>query len=439
MSSRGRFWLGPCIAVALVSSVLPSHALARCPAEDPVVSRAPSVLLELVDAGKAPDVTQVDAVVEVATIASIDSLVDGCALRGSSAESAIRAAAASTLRHLRGFPARDAVRAEAGEGGWAVDPAKACDRTLRVIGRLGDGSDLLLAAAAAERASAPLPTGRTRASLQQTCVHVLDRDPGASAGFRRAYEAADEALLTTLVDALRARGTVADLQLAHRLLGRRPGNDSVVLNRMQLLTRAGDPGFGDAERGRIRDYLDHTDPRCRAAAAGLVSRLDDHEAIPQLVARLDDEERIVRGPSHTALKSLTRLRFGPSAERWRHWHSFEVNWWHERGAELLRSLPNLTGAKLLDSLNELTAHPLYRRQIGPAVAPLLAGRDETLVRMALSVLEATRCSSETAAIEALIHDARPAVAGQARVVLASLTGRPLPVSRPRLDRPADLE
>ena len=187
-----------------------------------------------------------------------------------------------------------------------------------------------------------------------------------------------------------------------------------------LVLREGGETLDDFDLGRVRAYLNHDEPGCRAGAARVAGRTVDFEAARPLLDLLGDDATIVASAAHQALQDITDLRFGPSAQRWRVWYQREMHWWEHRGELLLETLPGLSRAHRITALNELASHPLQRRHIAPAVEPYLEDTDTPTVMMALSVLESAHARISIPRIEPLLVHPSEDVKLLASKVLSSL-------------------
>ena len=187
-----------------------------------------------------------------------------------------------------------------------------------------------------------------------------------------------------------------------------------------LVLREGGETLDDFDLGRVRAYLNHDEPGCRAGASRVAGRTVDFEAVRPLLELLGDDAAIVASAAHQALQDITDLRFGPSAQRWRVWYQREMHWWEHRGELLVETLPGLSRAHRITALNELASHPLQRRHIAPAVEPYLEDADTPTVMMALSVLESARSRTSVPRIEPLLVHPSEDVKLLASKVLSSL-------------------
>ena len=107
--------------------------------------------------------------------------------------------------------------------------------------------------------------------------------------------------------------------------------------------------------------------------------------------------------------------------RWAQWHQRELDWWDDSGRDTVSDLELLPAAKLLEALNELTQHSLFRDEIGDKVQRQLDRPEEVIVLIALSVLESIRATDQAARVRSFAGDSRANVRARARGVYKSLT------------------
>lgn len=380
-------------------------------------------VLELVRDGRPVEVGRLDDSVPAWSAAELDELLDGIEALVSGDEPAVRAAAAQLREGLLGFAERvspSRVRSDASPEAVAA-ALEIAHAAVHIVTELGDARDMVHGARHAANLFALQRSRREpRALVVRMVAETMAGDPRAVAGLRTAYRAAGPAVARALIDGLVGRGVSGDASIAAQLLGEQPRADAYLLTRLVLVLRDDGEALDDFDLGRVRAYLNHDEPGCRAGAARVAGRTVDFEAAGPLLELLGDESSIVVSAAHQALQDITDLRFGPSARRWRLWHQREMDWWEDRGEVLVESLPGLSRAHRISALNELASHPLQRRHIAPAVEPYLEDVDSRTVMMALSVLESARATASVPLIEPLLAHPSEDVKFLASKVLFSL-------------------
>lgn len=382
---------------------------------------------EAIDAGKPLTEAEVDAKLRTLEVAEIRAAIDQLESRLGSPAAPVRLSAQNALEHARLFPSRDLARLAS----ESISPAgeafqERSLRSLAVLEHAGYGDSLATLNAWVKHAHAAEVSHHLRAPIGQTALAILDRDPGSTRWFISAYDSVPDPFVSTWIDVLRKRSTAEDFSLAYELLGRRKQQDFLVLNRMNALRRALREPVNNTRLLGLRRYLTDMDARSRAEAATLLASLKDRKSIPLMIPLVGDSAAPVRRAAHASLKELTGMRFGSSPGRWKSWFKREKNWWKSEGQDLVRGMETLPLPELLDSLNEVTQHALYRHELGPAVAKLLDHRNETVVLMALSALESIHAQGQVQGVRKLLLDRRTNVASQARAVYATLSGETAP-------------
>lgn len=398
-------------------------ALAALLAGQAPAQQTMEAVLDLVGEGRPVQLPELDESIGTWEAEELAGFLEDARELEDAEETEVRTAAAKLLRDLRGFAGRTPAGDQAG-GEASGEAVEASRMALLLVTELGDASDLVAAMPHAGVLFEAGSAGReARALVVEMVLETMDGDPNAVSGLRAAFRAAPEGALLPLIDGLRNRKQAGDASTAARLLGEQPKVDARLLNRLLAMVRRPGEALDEMDRGRVRSYLRHHDPDCRAGAARLAGRLSDFEAAPDLLDLLSDKEKNVATAAHQALQSITQLRFGLSPYRWRRWYERETQWWNQFGARLVESLPALPKGKRIAALNELCSRPLQRRRIAPAVEPLLANGDKETVMMALCVLESSRSMDSVPRIEALVNHPLAEVQTMAGNVLFSLTGR----------------
>ncbi len=403
---------------ALLPNLLLLAAVAPASAEEPAAR-----LLELVRDGRPVDAVRLDDSVPEWSRAELDELLDGVHALLTGDDPVARAAAARLRGDLLGFAARVSPPRVRPDGSAEVikTALDVADAAVYLVTELGDAGDMVHGARhAANLFSLQRARREPRALVVRMVAETMDGDPRAVAGLRTAYRAAEPAVARGLIDGLVERGVPGDAAIAAQLLGEQPRADAYLLTRLMLVLREDGEALDDFDLGRVRAYLNHDEPGCRAGAARVAGRAVDFEAAEPLLELLGDDAAIVASAAHQALQDITDLRFGPSAQRWRLWYQREMDWWKDRGELLVDSLPGLSRAHRIVALNELASHPLQRRHIAPAVEPYLEDADSRTVMMALSVLESARAKTSVPRIEPLLTHPSDDVRLLASKVLASL-------------------
>lgn len=405
---------------ALLTNLALLVAVAPASAEEPAAR-----VLELARGGQLVDSGRLDDSVPVWSRAELDELLDGLDALLAGGDPAARTAAIQLREDLVGFAARVSPSRVSPEG--SADAIQAAldlaDAAVHLVTELGDARDMVHGARhAANLFSLQRARRESRALVVRMVAETMDGDPRAVAGLRTAYRAAEPVVARALIDGLVGRGVPGDAGIAAQLLGEQPRADAYLLTRLMLVLREDGESLDDFDLGRVRAYLNHDEPGCRAGAARVAGRTVDFEAARPLLGLLGDDAAIVASAAHQALQDITDLRFGPSAQRWLVWYQREMDWWEHRGELLVETLPGLSRAHRITALNELASHPLQRRHIAPAVEPYLEDTDTPTVMMSLSVLESARARTSIPRIEPLLAHPSEDVRVLASKVLSSLNG-----------------
>ncbi|MEE2940810.1 MAG: hypothetical protein VX460_10530 [Planctomycetota bacterium] len=405
-----------------MKALLTSLALLSLAAPAPAGESAARVLA-LVRDGRPVEAARLDESVPAWSRAELDEVLDGVHDLIVCDDPAARAAAARLRGDLLGFAARvSPSRVSSGGSLEAVQAAlDVADAAVHLVTELGDARDMVHGARhAANLFSLQRARRAPRDLVVRMVAETMEGDPRAVAGLRTAYRAAEPTVARALIDGLVGRGVAGDAAIAAQLLGEQPRADAYLLTRLMLVLREDGEALDDFDLGRVRAYLNHDEPGCRAGAARVAGRTVDFEAAAPLLDLLGDDSATVTSAAHKALQDITDLRFGPSAQRWRLWYQREMHWWEHRGETLVETLPELGQAQRITALNELASHPLQRRQIAPAVEPYLEDVDTRTVMMALSVLESARARASVPRIEPLLAHPSEDVKLLASKVLSSL-------------------
>lgn len=213
--------------------------------------------------------------------------------------------------------------------------------------------------------------------LFRVAAAVLRRDAAALGVLTRQAVTARPPAAVSLV---RAIGACAEelgpdrdpLGVLSTVLGYDPGLDRAVLGEIGRVSLAL-PGTAPADlAARIGGYLDDPDAELVREAVQALGRLDAHDALPTLVGMLGDERAAVGEATLWALRSMTGLKLGANAARWRTWLEDESAWWEAEAPAHLAALRSRDDARVRHALSELCKHRLHRDRIAPAIGALLA-------------------------------------------------------------------
>lgn len=165
----------------------------------------------------------------------------------------------------------------------------------------------------------------------------------------------------------------------------------------------------DALRGRLRS----PEPGMRRLAALALGKLEDRDSAGLLIDLLSSEDELEIAAAHEALRWISGSDLGRKPERWNAWLSAEEAWWQDSAPVELQRLASGDRLAVHRALQELLRHPLFRHDVAPEVARLLAEEDEQL---AVAGCEALGALGSLEPLPALL-ELLPSAEGALRVAL----------------------
>ena len=264
------------------------------------------------------------------------------------------------------------------------------EAALDLLTRMGERADLTLAmelGSADERGEAA-SSERERA-LERCLTAIVVREPGSLQSLCELVPRGDP---STLAPALRALGKCAREEGAARLAGLLPQVDpnarALVLSELARVA-AGGSGLDDlGVSDLVRTQLGSSDRALVVLACGVLEKLRDHSAVPDLIVLLGDADANVRASAHVALQHLTGVQLAPEEEPWLAWLDEAMAWWDTRSEAVRIALVSGTAAEAVAAVNELARQRYRRDHVVQSLELALARPESDLVECALAALSA---------------------------------------------------
>jgi len=264
------------------------------------------------------------------------------------------------------------------------------ETALGLLARMGLRGDLSLALelGAADARNEGAPRDRQKA-LELCLVSILRRDASA---VQLLCELLTRAEASTLAPSLRALADAGGPEAAARMAGLLPLTDDGT--RALLLTEIGrlaGRGHGLDDLGvsdLVRVQLGNRERSLVVLACGVLEKLRDHSAVPELIVLLGDDDANVRARAHTTLRRLTGLELPPQEEPWLAWLDDAMGWWDTRSETCRVALVSGSAAEAALAINELAQQRFRRDHVVQALELALARTEVDLVEVALAALGA---------------------------------------------------
>lgn len=264
------------------------------------------------------------------------------------------------------------------------------EAALVVLTRLGTRLELALAlelGAADVRGEGA--THERERELGRCLGAILRREPGALQLLCELVLRSDP---STLAPALSALAEAAGEEAAARLAGLLPSaGDAARAVILSELGRVAVRGSGLDDLGvsdLVRTQLGSQDRSLVVLACGVLEKLRDHAAVPDLIVLLGDSDRNVRDRAHAALARLTGLSLAPEEEPWLAWLDEAMTWWDTRSEPCRIALVSGSPADAVAAVNELARQRFRRDHVVQALELALARPEPDLVETTLAALGA---------------------------------------------------
>ncbi len=309
-----------------------------------------------------------------------------------------------------------------------AEPSRAI-ASLDVLGALGEGQDLALAADIALAHAGTSETDLLAQAFELAAEGILARDVKAWAKLRGLLGELPLALLARLLAVVGRSDSPEKLESLLAFLGHDAKLDAAALSQIARDRERPSTTLAPESMARLRALLGAPHGPTREQAALVAGRLEDEEATSALLALLEDESHGARANARWALKRISGLDYRAEDPRWRRWYEAELQWWAECAPALLQALHSSDRVELVAAVNELAKRRLFRKDLVQELAPLTRAPDRELAALACNALGTLE---SPAAVPALLDAlARPedGVRGSASAALTKITGRNLPPSR----------
>src|SRR5262249_36248921 len=139
-----------------------------------------------------------------------------------------------------------------------------------------------------------------------------------------------------------------------------------------------------SQRARALEYvradLASSQPMLARTAAMVCGELADPLAAPDLCDLLEGADAQLAAVAHGSLKKLSGLGFAAHRERWKQWLQTEVEWYQSVGKYDIRRLRSPSEEVVLEALQSLMQHPLYRDEFVTRVSDVTQRSEPALRR-----------------------------------------------------------
>jgi HEAT repeat protein len=296
---------------------------------------------------------------------------------------------------------------------------------LELLGGLGSAQDLELFVDTATPPS--VGTGfdsRVAAVAQRSLEQLFQREPAAIELAAKRLSASHEDVAPLIARAIVASGSPASFDLLALSVGQRPGLDLIVIPCIPAAQgRATSP-----QRNRVlesvRNDLASSNPMLARAAAMACGEFADPLAAPSLCRLLGDSDAELASAAHVSLKRLSGLGLAAQPARWQQWLAAEEAWFQAEAGLALEQLESSSEQEVLQALQSLVLHPLYRENLAASVAAVARRGAPGVRKLACTVLGRWRSPSSIPVLRELVRDRRADVAAAARDALAAIESRP---------------
>jgi len=304
---------------------------------------------------------------------------------------------------------REAVLAPLRAAARRADVPAEREVALAVLTRLGTRVELALALelGAADVRGEGAPRERQKA-LEHCLAALLAREPG---GVQLLCELVPRADPSTLAPALKALAVAAGDEAAARLAGLLPqASDAVRALVLAELGRCATRGVGLDDLGvsdLVRTQLGSADRALAVLACGVLEKLRDHGAVPELIVLLADGDANVRSRAHAALTRLTGLALPPEEEPWLAWLDEAMTWWDTRSEESRVALVSGSAAEAAAAVQELAQQRFRRDHVVQALELALARSEPDVVALTLTTLGSLDDPRAQLALQRFRDEAQP--------------------------------
>jgi HEAT repeat protein len=169
----------------------------------------------------------------------------------------------------------------------------------------------------------------------------------------------------------------------------------------------------------VRSCLRGDSPQCVAKAARCLAAMQETGSVGDLIALLGHDDSEVLRETHAALISITNVKLLPDKERWNRWLATEAAWFRDEFPELSGKLRGSSAVIVVQTISQMAAHPLYRREISEALTNDLEHEPASIRKMACSALRQLGAKSAVPMLERWAEDTDPDLAVEARRALSA--------------------
>ncbi len=328
---------------------------------------------------------------------------------------------------LRGLPAAPVARALS----QACGGEAALDRRLvglHLLADVGEGADAVACWHELCRGIDEIHFKRAyvRAQLETALARCLERSPGGFEPLARAARKWDAKLLPAVVHACTQAGRREGVELLSGLRGGGRELDLELLANLPALAQATTGSLDEAQLAWLRGFLGDADPGVRTTAVLALGRVCDPGCAAALIETLGDEDERVGQAALWSLESISHQQLSGSRTGWESWLGSEERWSVGARARCLRALESESAASVVEALQELCTHPLFRHESALSITALLEREEPEVLRAACAALQQLDSMAAAVPLAAVLARPEADVRQAAHAALVAISGRTLP-------------
>jgi HEAT repeat protein len=291
---------------------------------------------------------------------------------------------------------------------------------VKLLGAVGDRRELPLLCGTVRPVSSELVDGELCDAFEAAVGEILKRDASAPATAHGLLREQPEAVRWSLIRALAKSGSDTALPILAAELGVHPPDDVFVVEQITQACAAMKTLVPEAVLMTVRAGLRSDQAPRVAKTARCLAAMQDTESIGDLIGLLRHEDPEVRREAHAALVSIANVRLLPDAERWGRWLDAETAWFRDEFPGLSSDLEGKTAIVAVQSIGQMAAHPLHRREIAEVLTSSLEHEPASIRKVACSALRQLGAKSASPCLERWAEDTDPDLAAEARHALSVL-------------------
>lgn len=263
--------------------------------------------------------------------------------------------------------------------------------------------------------------------VESALTEILTRDDAAYLSLEVDSASLSPELQQCVARALARMGGSRSVELILGMLGRDGDLDRVVLGELANLEGGAVHPIALTKLPAVRAFVTDDDAKKRELAVLALGRLHDADSFAEMLSILSQGDPVMARCALSSLQRMSGVQWPEDPELWSSWFEREQEWLANDAPRLAEVVRAGEVAAAASAGRELSAHPLFRKEVTEALRRGLEHTDPAVVAVCCGALERVSGIGATKDLIELLSPGRSdAVRTAAHEALVAMTGESFP-------------